>query len=71
MNCLEMLKQFITSQNLGEENIALAMEKINRLNETNPDKVNEDYSEEILASTIIDLVLRQEKGLIKQINFKF
>lgn len=54
MNCLEMLKQFIASQNLGEENIALAIEKINKLNETNPDKVNEDYSEEILASTITD-----------------
>lgn len=58
-----MLEKFIISQDLGKENIALAMDKIKGLNNTNSDKANEEYSEVIMAAIIIDSFKLNAKNL--------
>lgn len=42
------------AQNLKIDNIKLVMDRINALNKSNPDKSDEEYSENIIAAAIID-----------------
>lgn len=54
MNCIQILQQFMTNMDLGISNYSFVESRIIDFNETNEDTANVDYSEEIVASTIID-----------------
>lgn len=54
MNCLAILKKFIEDSNLGIDNIDLVSNRIIELNISNPDKADVDFTEDIIASAIVD-----------------
>ena len=64
MNCLQILERFMLAQNLKIDNIKLVMDRINALNKSNPDKSDEEYSENIIAAAIIDSLQRDRKSVV-------
>lgn len=54
MNCIQILEEFVLTNELGIDKIKLVMGRIEGLNESNPDKCDVDYSADVVAATIVD-----------------
>lgn len=54
MNCLQLIENFLQTQELGVDNAKLVKDKIATMNATNPDNTDVAYSEDIIAAAIVD-----------------